>query len=150
MHKDSHSENAAAAAAPERSPQLAGIHVLVTDDHYDSRLALQIMLEQHGARVTCAESVADAISKLEQELPDVLISDIDMPVESGYDLIRRVRASPEARASCLPALALTGRTGAEHREQVLRAGFTMHVPKPVRIEELVAVLAALPRTGEDS
>ena len=83
-------------------------------------------------------------------MPDVLLSDIGMPGESGYDLIRQVRALPRDRGGDVPAAALTAYVRPEDRRKVLGAGFMMHVPKPVDPAELVAVVAALARARDSS
>jgi CheY-like chemotaxis protein len=80
-------------------------------------------------------------------VPDVLISDIGMPGEDGYELIRRVRQLPSESGGKVPAIALTAYARTEDRLQALRAGYHMHVPKPVELTELVAIVASLVRRG---
>jgi PAS domain S-box-containing protein len=126
-------------------PQLEGLKVLVVDDDDDARQLLQEILEACGSRVTTASSSAEAMSVFERQPPDVLLSDIGMPGEDGYALIRRVRALPVSRGGGVPAAALTAYARVEDRREVLSAGFMMHVPKPVEPEELVAVIASLAR-----
>ena len=127
---------------PER---LDGLKVLVVDDEPDTRELLKAGLGQCGAEVTVVSSVSEALAAMRDNLPDVLISDIGMPGEDGYDLIRRVRALPAASGGRVPAIALTAYARAEDRMQALRTGYQMHVPKPVEMAELVAVAASLIR-----
>ena len=129
----------------EQLPQLSDVHVLVVDDEEDARLLLQTVLEQLGARVTLASSAAEALAAMAKEVPDVLVSDIGMPTQDGYDLIREVRKLPPEAGGNVPATALTAYARAEDRRQTIDAGFTMHVSKPVDPAELVAVLSSLTR-----
>ncbi len=85
---------------------------------------------------------------LEHVLPDVIVSDIGMPDENGYDLIREVRALPRERGGRIPAIALTAYARAEDRLRVIKAGFQMHVPKPVELNELATVVASLIERSE--
>ncbi|HEU4871731.1 MAG TPA: response regulator, partial [Pyrinomonadaceae bacterium] len=98
-----------------------------------------------GAIVSVAGSAAEAVEALMAKTPDVLISDIGMPGVDGYDLIRQVRRLPVANGGKVPAIALTAYTRIEDRLQALRAGYDMHVPKPVELAELVAVAASVVR-----
>ncbi len=123
---------------PER---LDNLKVLVVDDEADTRDVLRAILGQCGAEVITADSTATALLLLEQIKPDVLVSDIGMPVEDGYELIRSVRALPPERGGGIPAVALTAYARAEDRLRTLRAGYQMHIPKPVDIAELVAIIA---------
>jgi signal transduction histidine kinase/CheY-like chemotaxis protein len=126
-------------------PEIHGLHVLVVDDDADGRDLLAEILIECGTRVSVAGSAAEAITQFDRDRPDVLISDIGMPGEDGYALIKRVRArAPEAGGS-VPAASLTAYAGPEDRRRALLAGFNMHVPKPVDPAELVAVVASLGR-----
>jgi CheY-like chemotaxis protein len=130
------------------SPQLNGLQVLVVDDEVDARELLTTLLEQRGAFVTAAASVEEAIKVIEQSTPDVLVSDIGMPGEDGYALIRKVRAREAHTGGRIPAAALTAYARSEDRRQALLAGFQTHLPKPVEPAELIAVVANLSgRTG---
>lgn len=129
-------------------PELDGLKVLVVDDEPDARQLLAVVLQQCGADVTMAASVEEALSAFERIKPDVLVSDIGMPGEDGYSLIRKIRALPAERGGRIPAAALTAYAGAEDRKRALLAGFHLHIPKPVDPMELVAVVATLAgRTG---
>jgi two-component system CheB/CheR fusion protein len=122
---------------------LAGLSVLVVEDDADSRESLVRILEQYGARVTGAASAREAIEALEAAVPDVLVSDIAMAGEDGYDLIREVRRLPAAEGGSLPALAVTAYGGESDRLLALSAGFQSHVAKPVAPAELVTEIARL-------
>jgi CheY-like chemotaxis protein len=104
---------------------------------------IESILTQYGARVRTAASAAQALEALNQSLPDVLISDIGMPEEDGYSLIRKIRAREASRGGHLPALALTAWGEAEHRQEALAAGFQMHLAKPAHPEELARAVATL-------
>ena len=134
---------ASGAASSERPSPLAGVHVLIVDDEDDTRTLLRAVLEQGGARVTSTCSASEALSKLREERPDVLVSDIGMPEEDGYSLIQKVRALPAEQGGQTPAAALTAYARVEDRTRVLSSGFQLHVPKPVEPVELVAVVASL-------
>ena len=129
-------------SAPEAYPELAGLRVLVVDDERDARELVHAVLARCGAKVTTAASAAEAFASLQNAPHDVLLSDISMPGEDGYQLIRRVRAlADEARAG-IPAAALTAYARLEDRDAALAAGYHMHVAKPVE----PAVLARVVRT----
>ena len=129
----------------ECTERLDGLRILVVDDEADTRELLKQGLEYCGAKVTVAGSAAEALDALAGQVPDVLISDIGMPGTDGYAFIRQVRRLPTDRAGYIPAIALTAYTRTEDRLQSLRAGYDMHVPKPVELAELVAVAATIVR-----
>ena len=133
------------ASVPPPAVRLDGLTVLTVEDDPDSRDLLRALLEDAGARVIGAESVPEAMKAIESQVPDVLISDIGMPGESGYDLIRRVRALPPGEGGDVPAAAMTAYARAEDRQKVLAAGYMMHVPKPLDPSEVVMVVAVLAR-----
>jgi CheY-like chemotaxis protein len=120
---------------------LTGLQILVVDDDTDTRNFLTTVLEQHGAKVTAVASVSKALEALQNLMPDVLVSDIGMPGEDGYGLIRKVRALEAERGGKIPAIALTAYASDEERMRSLSAGFQMHLPKPVEPAELIAVVA---------
>jgi PAS domain S-box-containing protein len=122
-----------------RAP-LAGRRLLVVDDEPDTREALGFLLSLAGAVVETASSARDALAAIERSRPDVLIADIGMPGEDGYDLIRQVRALPPERGGRIPAIALTAYARPEDRERALAAGYHEHVPKPVEPEALIEIL----------
>ncbi|HEX7316492.1 MAG TPA: ATP-binding protein [Pyrinomonadaceae bacterium] len=120
---------------------LSGLTVLVVDDEADTLELIKVSLGQCGAEVMTARSSAEALALLEGTKPDVIVSDIGMPDEDGYEFIRRVRALPVKRGGKIPAVALTAYARAEDRLRVLRSGYQMHVAKPVELAELVAIVA---------
>ena len=127
-------------ACPER---LDGLKVLVVDDEVDAQELLRVAISERGAHVTTAGSVQEALACIEKEIPDLLISDIGMPGEDGYELIGRVWAFPAEGGGRVPAIALTAYARAEDRMKALRSGYQMHVPKPVEMGELITVAASL-------
>jgi CheY-like chemotaxis protein/anti-sigma regulatory factor (Ser/Thr protein kinase) len=127
----------------ESAPPLEGLRVLVVDDEPDSRDMVATVLELAGAEALVAGTAAEGLSILIRERPDVLLSDLEMPGEDGYSLVRRVRALPPDSGGLTPAAALTAYAGAEHRTKTLLAGFQLHVAKPVQPAELAAVVASL-------
>jgi PAS domain S-box-containing protein len=124
---------------------LKGIRVLVVDDEADARETLREILEHCNAEVLTAGSAEEALEVLPRWRPDVLLSDIGMPEEDGYSLIRRIRELPMEKGGHTPAAALTAFARGEDRRRALRAGFQMHVAKPVEVQELAAVVASLAR-----
>jgi len=125
-------------------PALPDISVLAVDDDPDALGLVREILESTGARVRTATSARDALLSIEQELPDVLVSDLGMPEMDGYDLIQRVRRM-DGPAKELPAAALTAYARSEDRTKALRSGFEMHLPKPIEPSELIAAVASLAR-----
>jgi PAS domain S-box-containing protein len=141
VHPTAHSDGAATQLGCPS--ELQGLHVLVVDDDEDARRLVRTVLESCDARVTTVSNAADALSALQSSRPDVLISDLGMPAEDGYSLIKKVRALPRQQGGQTPAAALTAYARAEDRMRVLRSGFQIHLPKPVEPAELVAVVANL-------
>lgn len=123
-----------------------GLRVLVVDDDEDTREALKVILEQNGLKVITASSATDGLQKLERIKPNLLLSDVAMPVEDGYSLIRRVRALPREKGGQTPAAALTAYAGVDDRKSALAAGFQFHISKPIDQERLLEVIAAMART----
>jgi signal transduction histidine kinase/ActR/RegA family two-component response regulator len=135
---------AASTASPmPRLPRLDGLRILVVDDNADGRTLTSMVLTQAGASVNAAASVREAFQMLEAERPDVVVSDIGLPDEDGYRLIRRIREHDAEHEGVLPAVALTGYARAEDRARILAAGFQAHVPKPVDPVELTAAIATI-------
>jgi CheY-like chemotaxis protein len=132
---------------------LKGVLVLVVDDEPDTRELVTNVLAECSARVIAAASAADAFTLLQTEHPDVLLSDIGMPEEDGYSLIRRVRELPARDGGDTPSIALTAFARSEDRRRALLAGFQSHLAKPVEPAELVAVVASvagvIPRPAPD-
>jgi signal transduction histidine kinase/CheY-like chemotaxis protein len=123
---------------------LEGIRVLVVDDEIDARELVERLLRDCGAQVHVAGSVAEAMQIVERGRPDVVVSDIGMPGEDGYALIRRLRALP-GTTSRVPAIALTAYARPEDRAKALQSGFERHLSKPIDPGALVTAVADLVR-----
>jgi signal transduction histidine kinase/ActR/RegA family two-component response regulator len=155
VHRDAegagrvHPEEMGASASDFRRSNLAGIRVLVVDDQADARELIKRVLEECHAEVLTAGAADEALRAVERDRPDVLVSDIGMPDVDGYELLRRVRGLGHTRGGGIPAIALTAFARSEDRTSALRAGFLVHVSKPVEPSELVATVASVVgRTGE--
>jgi CheY-like chemotaxis protein len=122
---------------------LAGVRVLLVDDDAAVRALLTTLLETYGATVTSVGSAAGALRVLPVERPDVLVTDLTMPEEDGFALIRQVRALSPEQGGRTPAALVTGLAAALDRAKVLRAGFQFCLAKPVNAGELVASVAIL-------
>jgi CheY-like chemotaxis protein len=122
---------------------LEGVRLLVVEDEADSREMLVTIFEQCGAKVSAVASAGEALETLQRATADVLVCDIGLPGEDGYELIRKVRALEAERGGRIPALALTAYAGADDRGKALAAGFNLYVPKPAGPAELVAKAALL-------
>jgi signal transduction histidine kinase len=126
---------------------LAGLRIVVADDQDDSRDLIEFLLTQQGAVVTGAASAAEAFAAVKGQLPDVLLSDIEMPDENGYALIRRVRALAPEEGGAVPAAAMTAHGSREDRDRALAAGFQRHLPKPFQPADLFALVGELAGRG---
>jgi PAS domain S-box-containing protein len=129
----------------DNPPKLDGLHVLVVDDEADTRKWISTVLQECGAEVIAVGSTGEALAAFEQLRPDVLVSDISMPHEDGYTLIRKIRGLEPIGGGRIPAVALTGYARVEDYKEAIAAGFQLHVAKPVRAAELIAVIASLGR-----
>jgi CheY-like chemotaxis protein len=147
VHVDKAREVERSTQAEVRS-RLAGTVVLIVDDDPDAREVVGAILRHYGAKVIVATSVSTALVALRREDVDVLLADLGMPVEDGYDLIRHVRQSETPKIAALPAAALTAYTTEEDRERVLAAGFQFHLAKPVDPAVLVATVERLRRENQ--
>lgn len=137
--------------------RLDGLLVLLVEDDDDSRRLVGTMLKRHGAQVTSAKSAAEALSILQQlsgqkneessralnRLPDLIVSDIGMPDEDGYELLRTLRELPPEKGGAIPAIALTGYATRKDRDRALAAGYQLHLAKPLEQSELIASVASL-------
>jgi CheY-like chemotaxis protein len=128
-----------------RFAELRGRRVLVVDDDADTREMLAVILESSGAVVATAESAAEALAACQAARPDVLISDIGLPGEDGFSLMRRLRALPAALGGDVPAIAMTGYDSDADKLQAARDGFCERLTKPVSLDAvLAAIVRALP------
>jgi PAS domain S-box-containing protein len=125
------------------SQDLDGLRILIVEDEADSRELLNLMFASCGAEVVVAASAAEALKTIGREKFDLLISDIGMPEEDGYSLIRKIRKLTDEEGGAVPAIALTAYARAEDRVKALQSGFQMHVAKPVEAAELIATAANL-------
>jgi PAS domain S-box-containing protein len=123
--------------------ELQGISVLVVDDEPDARSLVKHVLEECGALVRTASSATEAFELFQSQQPGVLVSDIGMPGDDGYSLIRWIRSLEKEKGGTTPALALTAYARPEDRMKAVRAGFQLHVVKPVEPAELVTMVASL-------
>jgi two-component system, chemotaxis family, CheB/CheR fusion protein len=130
---------------PVDIPSLAGVRVLVVDDELDIRLLFTTMLEQYGAEVHAAASTTEALDLLRAnpEQYDVLLSDIGMPEQDGYSLIRQIRALDAEAGGKIPAAALTAYARDDDLRRAIVAGFQRHIAKPVLSTQLARIVAAL-------
>jgi signal transduction histidine kinase len=141
-------EGAEAPGAPVAAlPTLDGVSVLVVDDDADARTFVCELLEDHGATVAMSDSATDAMHRFRQLRPDVIISDIGMPDEDGYSLIKRVRSLTSHEGGDTPALALTAYVRNQDQNAALSAGYHRHVRKPVDVSELITAVAELATTA---
>jgi len=129
---------------------IAGVRVLLVEDKADARDLITMMLAQDGAEVRTAVSATEALVACNEWRPDILISDIGMPEEDGYTLMKKLRARESERGGHIPAIALTAYARREDRLRALSVGYESHVPKPVDPIDLVAAVASLTnRIGKD-
>jgi CheY-like chemotaxis protein len=133
------SADSSADASVRSAVSLAGIRVLLVEDDSDTREVMQFMLERWGAEVTAASSVREALEIVERKPPTIIISDIAMPEEDGYVLIRKMRA----RGVRIPAIALTAFSRAHDRDRALTAGFHAHLGKPIDADIFRMTIARL-------
>ena len=124
---------------------LENVHVLVVDDQEDARDLLRETLSYYGAIVTTADSAATAVAEMDRDLPDVLLSDVGMPREDGYEFIRRLRSLPLERGGGIPAIAVTAYASVADRASALASGYQAHVAKPFEPEMLARMVANLRR-----
>jgi CheY-like chemotaxis protein len=123
--------------------RLEGVKVLVVDDDPDARRVMTRLLKDFGATVADADSVARAMGMIGSFGPDVLVSDIGMPGQDGYDLMKQLRGSEGTDGARLPAIALTAFAGEDNRKRAIKGGFQTHLAKPVNPAALVMEIAKL-------
>lgn len=128
---------------PNGVPDLMGIRVLVVDDESDTREILREVLEQCGADVREADSTSRALEVFKEWRPGVIVSDVGMPGEDGYALIRKIREWEKESGAWTPAVALTAYARSEDRQKALMAGYQVHVAKPIEPVELALVVAGI-------
>jgi signal transduction histidine kinase/ActR/RegA family two-component response regulator len=124
-------------------PNVDGARILIVDDDADAREILAKILGNRRARVWTAGSAAEALALLARDLPDVVLTDIGMPYEDGFSLLKRMREHDDPRVRSIPAIAVTAYSSQEDQQRVRRAGFHAHVTKPVLAADLVRKIAQL-------
>jgi len=129
-------------AMPLPGPTLSDVRVLVVEDDEASREATATLLELCGARATAVASVAEALADVRREPPDVIVADIAMPVEDGFDLIRRLR---DGTAPAIPMIALTACVSPNEQSRIRAAGYDAYLAKPIDGSELVAAVQRFTR-----
>jgi CheY-like chemotaxis protein len=134
----------------ETASSLEGLRVLVVDDEPDTLEVVGAALRHAGAQVVSAASAAEAYQRFREHVPDVLISDLAMPGENGFDLITKVRALGNESGGGVPAVALSAFTGAEDRSHALSAGFQLYVAKPIEPIELIRLVRHLSPESQPS
>jgi signal transduction histidine kinase len=130
-----------AADVVDPSPDLHGVAILLLDDDSDAREGIALVLAEYGARVIQTSSAEEALRLLAEDLPDVVISDIAMPVEDGYSFVSRLRGSNSERIRTLPVIALTAYNYAEDRRRMTEAGFDMQLAKPIELDTLTTAVS---------
>ncbi|HVK37844.1 MAG TPA: PAS domain S-box protein [Candidatus Kapabacteria bacterium] len=130
-------------ASIDESRALLGLRIVIVDDEADARDLLTLTLTRNGAEVRCAGCASDALAIIEEWHPDLLVSDLAMPVEDGFSLVERLRGLSSDNGGTMPAIALTAYARLEDRERAIAAGFQEHLAKPVDPQRLVRVLASL-------
>ncbi|RCJ32872.1 histidine kinase [Nostoc minutum NIES-26] len=130
-------------STPVLGSSLSGVRVLVVDDEADSRDFISTVLQQCQAEVLAVGSVQEALQAISQWQPNVLVSDIGMPEEDGYSLIRKLRSQPPEQGGKIPAAALTAYARVEDRTRAIKEGYQLHLPKPIEPAELATVVASL-------
>jgi signal transduction histidine kinase/ActR/RegA family two-component response regulator len=139
----------ASTTQPASDVRLDGLRILAVDDQPDAITAIQNLLQARGAEVRTAASARSALAELDDWRPDVLVSDIGMPNEDGYFLIRELRSRPRERCGDVPAIALTAYGRVQDTVRLLDSGFHMHVTKPVDPAELFAAIRSVTRTASE-
>jgi len=128
---------------------LKGVRILAVDDQADTRELIILALSRYGAEVRACSSAIEACTMIENWKPEVIVSDIGMPGEDGYDLMRKIRALTPESGGTIPAVALTGYAGAVDASKAYAAGYQVHMTKPVELFELAATVASLAGRPED-
>ncbi len=126
-----------------KETRLDGVRVLLVEDDDDSRWLVSTILKRQGAEVTATSSSGEALSAFVHAAPDVMVSDLGMPDEDGFELMRKVRMLPVERGGLAPAIALTGYATPKDRERSLAAGYQLHLAKPIESAELISAVASL-------
>ncbi|HEX6718536.1 MAG TPA: PAS domain S-box protein, partial [Pyrinomonadaceae bacterium] len=135
--------HAAMSSGTVTDAQLKNRRILIVEDDADTQALLKTVLERHGVEIVAADSSASALAEIARQKPDVIISDIGMTGENGYEFIRKVRSLSPEDGGHIPAIALTAYAGVSNRRRALLAGFQTHLSKPVEPDDLLAVILSL-------
>jgi CheY-like chemotaxis protein len=122
---------------------LAGLRALVVDDDPDARELLTTLLQERGILVRSAASVREGLAAFDRELPDIILSDLAMPDQDGYELIRSVRERPAESGGLVPAIAVTAYARPDDETRSLSSGFQVHLTKPIDPVELFSAVDRL-------
>lgn len=136
--------------SPAEPPDLDGLRVLLVDDDPDTLEILELMLKEYGAEVRAAASAAAALDTFLEWKPDILVSDLGMPIENGLTLIGKIRGLSPAQGGDVPAAALTAYVREGDKQEAIAAGFQMHISKPVEQKTLAETIAALAKQAKKS
>jgi PAS domain S-box-containing protein len=137
------SSEAVAALSSIEGDKLKNRRILIVEDDLDTQALLRTVLQRHGAEIVTVNSATGALAEVERQKPDVIISDIGMNGENGYDFIRKIRSLSEEEGGHIPAIALTAYAARSDRRRALLAGFQTHLAKPVEPDDLLAVILSL-------
>lgn len=129
--------------------KLAGLRVLLVDDDPDACAIASRIFEEHSMKVLIALSAREGLNILKHERPDMIVSDIGMPDQDGYELMRQIRMLPDNQGGRTPAIALTAFARPEDRRQALEVGYQKHLAKPVDPHELLTVIARLTQDNRE-
>jgi CheY-like chemotaxis protein/anti-sigma regulatory factor (Ser/Thr protein kinase) len=134
--------SSASAESSEKQPaqSLENVHVLLVEDDADSREMLEVFFKQFDMKVTAVESADKALKAVKEFQPDILISDVGLPGEDGYKLIRNIRELAPEKGGQIPAVALTGYASLQDRSLAIEAGYQEHLAKPVDIDKLIELV----------
>jgi signal transduction histidine kinase/ActR/RegA family two-component response regulator len=136
-------------ASGEHEKILDGVRALLVEDDPDARSLMEMLMREEGADVRAVSTSREALVALQEWGPDVLVSDIGLPDEDGYQLLSKVRSLPIERGGSVPAIALTAFASAQDNRRAMMAGYQVHMPKPFEPERLLRIVAELTRWGEN-
>ncbi len=140
---ESHAPGDGKASGNLKTNVLSGLRVLAVDDQLDTRDLISLTLTRHGAEVRACRSVAETLRMIQDWKPEIIVSDIGIPGEGGYDLIRKIRALKLEDGGRIPAIALTGYAGADDERKARAAGYQVQLTKPIDLRALTSTIAEL-------
>lgn len=137
------SEQDSETQAESSDQMLEGVHILLVEDDADSREMLTVMFDQYAMKTTAVDSAAAALNAIQEFQPDILVSDVGLPGEDGYSLIKKIRRLAPEQNGLVPAIALTGYASLQDRARALESGYQDHLAKPVDLEILIEIIKNL-------